>query len=699
MDNNKNSQTTGFNGLFDSIRQTSQKIASNILGKDYTVFIFYSVVIGAFVGFATVLFHNSIDFLNKVFFEQSKEGLYFLGAAAVILFPAIGMLIQSVMIISAPEIAKRKGVSEVIKAVASRGGKIPLRITLFHFIAPVICIGSGNTVGPEGPAAQLGGGIANKFASIFKLSDSRKRILTAAGAGAAIAAIFNTPMGGIFFAIEIVLLNEFETATFSALILSSVTASAISRIFIGNKSIFIFHSPSVGDYQTFYVYALLGLAAGFVSLLYIRYSNALDDFLHEKILNKIPQWILMTAVGLAVGISGYFFPDIFGIGYIGINHILASSVAWKTILILLALKFILVPLVLNSGGFGGIFAPSLFMGACLGSLFGIGMNYFFGFQFDVTAFILVGMGAILGGINSIPIASILIIFEMTKDYSFILPLMLAVVTSSMIVQITLKRSVHEHHLEKQGYRIASKNDISILKSVKVSQVMKESAVLIPEETPLPLVIKNLMESTHSTFYTINKENKLAGTIREGELRQIITEYEHIREVLVARDIASPDVVTVNEEDNLDYVMKLFERKDADEFPVTNRINNKVVGVIRRNDVISAYNRETLKENVPEAISYELEKISTKRKTTVFEGFSVTEIKAPHKFVGKTIASLGVRKNYGLTVLMIRSSLSPYAETGDNSNLIMPEPNYVIKEDDVMILFGADEKIELISSLN
>ncbi len=673
------------------------KIVEYVFRTDYTVFTFYAVIIGLVVGLATVLFHNSIEYFNEIFFDQTKEGLFFLGAGAVIVLPAIGMLIQSLMILSAPDIAKKRGVSEVIKAVATRGGKIPLRTTLFHFIAPVISIGSGNTVGPEGPAAQFGGGIANKIASILKLSDSRKRVFTAAGAGAAIAAIFNTPMGGIFFALEIVLLNEFQTATFSALILSSVTASAVSRAFLGNTSVFIFHSPNVGEYHNLYIYALLGIAAGFVSLMFIEYSNFLDKIVQKNILKKIPQWLWMTFVGLLMGVAGYFYKDIFGIGYTGINNLLSNLLVWKTVAVLLVLKFFLVPLILNSGGFGGIFAPSLFMGACLGYLFAVGLNYFFDLQVDTTAFILVGMGAVLGGINSIPIASILIIFEMTKDYSFILPLMLAVVASTMIVQITLKRSVHEHHLEKQGYRLASKLEFSVLKSIKVSQVMNPEVVLIPEETPLPLIVKTFMESTHTTFYTVNKENKLTGKISEVELRQIITEYEQLREVLVARDIASQEFTTITENDDLDFVMKMFERKNTDEFPVVSAtIKNRVSGTICRHDVISAYNRETVKDNMPDAFSYELEHIGDNKQRKVFEGFSVTEIKAPNKFVGKTIASIGVRKNFGLTILMIRTSYSPYSEKSGENNLMLPEPNYVIQDGDMLLLFGSNENIELIS---
>jgi chloride channel protein, CIC family len=675
-----------------------QRIAEKIFRTEHTSYIFYSVIIGLFAGLAAVLFHNSIEFFNKIFFDQTKDGLFFLGAAAVIVLPAIGMFIQSLMILSAPDIAKQRGVSEVIKAVASRDGKIPFRTTIFHFIAPVISIGSGNTVGPEGPAAQLGGGVANKIAILLRISDSRKKVFTAAGAGAAIAAIFNTPLGGIFFALEIILLNEFQTATFSALILSSVTASAVSRAFLGNKSVFVFSSPSVGEYHNLYIYAILGIVAGFVSLFFINYSNISSEIIQKKILNKVPQWLWMTIVGLVMGVSGYFYKDIFGVGYMGINDILSQAVVWKTAIILLVLKFILVPLILNSGGFGGVFAPSLFMGACLGSLFATGLNYFFGLHVDTTAFILVGMGAALGGINSIPIASILIIFEMTKDYSFILPLMLAVVSSTMIVQIILKRSVHEHHLEKQGYRLASKGDINVLKSVTVKQVMSNEAVLIPEETPLPIVIKKLMESKHSTFYTVNKQNILSGTINETELRQIITEYEHIREVLVARDIASLGVTTVLENDDLDSVMKLFEKKGADEFPVMDTVQkNNVIGTVRRHEVISAYNRESLKKNMPEFLSHELETVSNKKPSRVFDEFSVAEVKAPESFIGKTIAELEIRKKYGLAVLMIRTNNSPYSENQDDNTLLLPEPNYLFKNNDVVLLFGSNKKIDAFNS--
>ena len=201
-----------------------QRKLTNIPIPEYALFSIYAIFTGGVVGLAAVLFHEAIILVTDFSFSNIPGYFYFI-------IPAVGMLILSIMTHLAPETAKRKGVSEVIKAVALRGGYIPLRTTLFHFFAPVICIGTGNTVGPEGPVAQLGGGLSSKIGSILGLSDSRRRIFTAAGAGAVISAVFNSPLGGIFFALEIVLLNDFQTPTFSALVLASVTASAISRIF------------------------------------------------------------------------------------------------------------------------------------------------------------------------------------------------------------------------------------------------------------------------------------------------------------------------------------------------------------------------------------------------------------------------------------------------------------------------------------
>lgn len=677
------------------VREYVEKKLSKIALPDYLTFSIYAILIGACAGLASVLFHNSIEFFNKVFFEQTAEGLYFLGAAAIIVLPAIGMLIQAIMIKLAPDVAAKKGVPEVIKSVALRGGYIPFKTTFFHFMAPVICIGSGGTVGPEGPAAQLGGGVSSKLCQVIGLSDSRRRVFTAAGAGAAIAAIFNTPLGGVFFAIELILLNDFNAPTLSAVILASVTASTISRELLGNESIFIFSSPETGSYHYLYMYAILGLIAGLVSVLYLRYNTISSRFIRKRILSRgIPQWLIMVIVGLLVGVSGFFYKDIFGIGYAGINHMLSGNILWKVVAVLFVLKFILVPLVINSGGFGGMFAPSLFMGACLGYLFVTAANNFFGMNLDATTYILVGMGATLGGINTIPITAILIIFEMSQEYSFILPLMLAVIVSTTLSRLVLKSSVQIQHLEEQGYQITEGRVTNILKSIFIGDLKLNPLNSVPENTKLPELIEKLIQSTGNSYYTVNTENKVTGVITELELRPIMTEYENVKEFLVATDIADPNVLFVNPNNDLDYVLRLFSKIHADSIPVISDDGERqILGSITRQEILDIYNKETLKLSLADGLSGEIKTIGDTGSSSVAAGYSIAELPINPDHIGNSLAELKIRSTYGLEVLMIKHPQEIFSDSDNKEIIISADPNYKLKMGDKLVVFGKDENIE------
>ena len=405
--------------------------------------------------------------------------------------------------------------------------------------------------------------------------------------------------------------------------------------FLGNTPTFIFDEISIGSYNDLYIYAFLGLASGLLSILFIRYSDTVERWFKDVILRKVPRVIPMVIIGLVMGLCGYYYNGIFGIGYNEINNILAGSEVWNVVLILLLMKFLLVPMIIYSGGFGGLFAPSLFIGACTGFLYALGINNFFGTDLDTTAYVLVGMGAVLGGVNSIPIASILIIFEMTKNYTFILPLMLAVILSTTIVQVFLKGSIHVKHLEREGYKISSGRETNILRSLFVEDVMRKEVFLIPESTSISKLINNLLEKPNATFYTIDSNRNLAGTITENELRPIITEYQHIRETLIASDIAKPEVRTVLKSDDLDYTLKLFGNSNVDQFPVVSGDQPlKAIGIIWREDVISAYNRESLKHNLTEELAQDLRRIEKTKISRVSDGYSIVEKIANPKFVGK-----------------------------------------------------------------
>ncbi len=678
--------------IFPFIDKT-KKYLEKFAFPEYTLFSLYAIVIGVAAGISAVFFHLSIEFFNRVFFDKTTEGLFFLGAAAVIILPALGMLIQYLMIWMAPDISKKRGVFEIIKSVATKSGYIPLRNTLFHFFAPVISIGSGGTVGPEGPAAQIGGGVASKIATLLKVSDQRRRIFTAAGAGAAIAAIFNTPLGGVFFALEIILLNDFHTPTFSALILASVSASAVSRIFLGNESVFEFLAPHIVNYQYFYLFIILGLICGFIAMLFLKFDDFSAEIINKKLLKKIPRWFLMIFVGLLVGVSGYFFKDIFGVGYSGINNVLDSSISWQVVIILLGLKFFLVPITLNSGGFGGTFAPALFMGACTGYLFSLLINYLFGISTDPTTFVLVGMGAMLGGINSIPITAILMIFEMTREYSFILPLMLSVIVSSTIVQIVNKGPYHIKKLEKQGFRMFGSKETGILRTIYAEQVMQLNPVIIHQNARLKTVVAKLMESKHHRIYLVDDNNNLSGVISDRHIRDLIEEFESLKESLIANDIADNNVASITRKQDLDYALKIVTKGDIEELPVIESDNDrKIVGVISRSDILSIYNKETLKSDLADGLTRELSTLNESRVSRIADGYSIIEKKPSMDFIGKTLSELKLRNNFGLEVLMIKKTKELFDESHPRVRVVMPSYNYLVESDDILVLFGTDENI-------
>ncbi len=662
--------------------------------QDYTLFTVSAIIIGGIVGLAAVFFHETIEFLFNFFF---KDFVFHnsLGFWIIVFIPAAGMLIQSIMIKLFPETAKKKGVTEVIKAVALRGGLIRFRTTLFHFIAPAINMGFGGNVGPEGPAAQIGGGIASKLGQLFGFSDARRRVVTAAGAGAAIAAVFNTPLGGVFFAFEVILLHDFQAATFSGLILASVTASAVTRIFLGNEPAFIFGATNIGEYQQFYLYVLLGIFTGIISSLYISYSERINDLLKKKILKSTPQWVVMTAVGLLLGITGYFYPDVLGIGYEAINKILASGYPLKIVIILTIAKFVFVPLILSSGGFGGIFAPSLFIGGGAGFIFATVMNSVFGLNLDLTTYILVSMGAVLGGINFIPIASILIIFEMTRDYSIIIPLMLAVIVSTIIVQLIVKESVHLKHLEKSGLSVSGGRRLDILRSIPVREIMRKSFILIKENTTLPQLVKKYIESENKTIYVIDNNEKVIGLISETEIRPIITEYETVKELFVAADIANRRFPILRADDNLEYAMQIFSKSDYEELPVIDDDTGELIGTVSRQDVINAYTKESFKQNLAEGLAVELKTLDYSRWSKIAEGYSIFEMKVPSLFIGKTLPELKLRNKYGVEVLMIKKRRGIIE---DDERIIFPDQNYRFEENDIVVLFGSDENLKKIKNL-
>jgi len=657
---------------------------------DYSILTLFSLLMGMVAGFVGVGLHEVIDWISSFSFEtpEARDRLGWF----IVALPVAGMLLQYLMARLAPKHAEQKGVHAIIKAVGLRRGRIPFKTTLFHFIAPAICIGTGGTVGPEAPAAQSGAGAVSALGQLLGLSGSRLRVFTAAGAGAAIAAIFNTPLAGVFFAIEVVLLQDFKVSALSSFLLASVAASTVSRLILGNEPQFVIEVLQIGEYKYFVFFLLLGIGAGLVSVAFIRADEWIKAW-YKKVYRVVPHAVGMAGTGLLMGLAGFWQPGILGIGYHSMDQILAGLLDPGTIALMVGLKFALVILILGAGGFGGVFAPSLFIGGGFGYLFAVCMSTFFGIPLDPATYTLVGMGAVLAGINSVPLTGIMILFEMTNDYHFILPLMLGVVGATLIVQMTLKGSIHARALEQEGYQYTNGRDVRVLESLPVTRVIREEILMVPENMTLAELIQECLEKPHGTIYTIDSGGKLNGVILPATLHQLIAEYEEVKMMVVAQDLADPMVPVLKDTDNLDRALRIFARARVDELPVVRQSNaSDVLGTLHYQDILTAYNEATVKRNLMDDLAGKLELVDDDKAQEVIPGFSVLRIEVPGDFVDRTLKDLRLRNRFDIDVLMIEKPVAgPF--DAEESQQSYPRINYRFKTGDHIIIFGKQDRIE------
>jgi CIC family chloride channel protein len=330
------------------------------------VLIATAVIVGLGGGLGAVAFRWLINSFTHIFFDVMQNWLSFMGPAYVILVPAIGGLLVGPMIYFFAREAKGHGVPEVMEAIALRGGRIRPVVVVVKSLASSLCIGSGGSVGREGPIVQIGSALGSTLGQTLKLSDERIRNLVACGAAAGIAATFNAPIAGVIFALEVIL-GEFSVRYFSTVVISSVTASVVGRIAFGDVPAFVVPQYSLVSPWELLLYVLLGILAGLVALLFVRTLYWFEDISDAW---RFPEYVKPAVGGLLVGVLGFYLPQVFGVGYEAMEDALLGKMLLGTMGLLILAKVLATSLTIGSGGSGGVFAPSLFIGAMLGGAFG-----------------------------------------------------------------------------------------------------------------------------------------------------------------------------------------------------------------------------------------------------------------------------------------------------------------------------------------
>lgn len=554
--------------------------------SSYSFLVFLAVLVGLAGGFGSLVFYHLIRFFTSLSFERAGEILSFLGPYYVLVPPVLGGLLVGPMIWRWAREAKGHGVPEVMQAVVRRGGRIRAPVPVVKALASSITIGTGGSAGREGPIVQISAGIGSVIGQISRLSDEKITTLVGCGAAAGIAATFNAPISGVIFAMEVVL-GEFSLSTFSLIVVSSVTASTVARIYLGAAPALQVPGYELVSPQELLFYGLLGLLAGLIARLYVRTLYLAED-LFERF-KTIPEYVQPALGGLLFGLVGRFVPLSFGPGYTAIEGALFNELPFALLASLIFIKILTTSLTLGSGGSGGVFAPGLFIGAMTGGTFGRIVHYLYpAITASPGAYALVGMSAVFAASAHAPITGILILFEMTQDYRTILPLMISTVIATVLSHYLSEANIYTTKLLRRGIDIRAGRDVNIMKSCKVGMVMTNDVTVVRKNMTVGDVIRLMQKTRHNGFPVVDGMGRLVGIITLSDIRDIPVDK---RMEAVVEEAMTPDPVVVTPYDTLDEASRWLSIADVGRLPVVD--GDLLVGVITRSDIIRAYERKLL----------------------------------------------------------------------------------------------------------
>lgn len=544
----------------------------------------FAGLVGVGTGLIAVSFIRAIEGCRGLFFDKLGGFLWFLGPYSLILIPALGgLLVGPIVTWFAPE-AKGHGVPEVMKAMTLQGGKIRPVVVLGKAIASALAIGSGASVGREGPIVQVGSAFGSMLGQVFKWNESRVKNLVACGAAAGISAVFNAPIAGVMFSLEVIL-RDFSARSLSTVVIASVASSVISRIFLGESPAFTAPAYSLISTSEIFLYGILGVLSALAALLFVATLSKSEEIFDHW---SFPPWLKPAIGGLAVGGIGLYFPQIFGTGLPTIEDSLHGDMGLTLLFFLVFAKIFATSLSLGSGSSGGVFAPALFIGAVLGGAFGHLLHGRLPFSIAPPgAYALVGMASVFAGAAHAPVTAILIVFEMTGDYRMILPIMVSVVIATTLSQWIQRESIYTLRLKKSGVDIDSLGEARVLGALQVRDAMTRDFETLSQQMMAKEVVERMSKSKCRNFFVVNSEGETLGIIKPELIQEVL--FDKGMGLILADDLSTPLREVCFPDEHLGDVAHLMRAHDLRMIPVVDPANPKrVIGVLESDGIFRAY---------------------------------------------------------------------------------------------------------------
>lgn len=536
-----------------------------------------AILVGLISGLLVVLFKICI---NELFGFIQNSIAHFDLLHKLFIFPIIttlGGLISGILVFKfAPE-TKGSGIPFVKMVMARMGNITRLRSIIIKFIAGVTGIGTGLSLGREGPSVQLGAGAGALVGKIFKMRGTDQSKLVAAGAGSAIGATFNAPIAGTVFVLE-ELTNKFSANLLFPVLVATVTAASVARHFLGNNPSFtipyITHNLSL---EGIFVCIILGIIAGFLGVAFAKIIYKNNDFFEN--INKLPNWLKPAIAGFVIGIIGLFIPYILGSGNLSVDLLLQHKLTLTTVLLVFVAKFFITPFCFGSGAVGGIFLPMLMLGSFLGYIVASVFNIL-GIQTDVIVMSMIGMGAFLSAVARTPITAVVMVFEMTAGYTHILPIMLSAAIADLVAEKLNHRPIYASLIVNQVKSPEAKH----LSKLFVRDFMQRDVVCFENGISLKEAQEKMKSFNHKTYPVKTSHNKLLGLITKADIEDAI--FQGVDEVVEINRLMNPSPITIEQNENLYIAYFRLHSNNAKCLVVVDK-NNRIKGIITRTDINKA----------------------------------------------------------------------------------------------------------------
>jgi chloride channel protein, CIC family len=561
--------------------------------NDQLLLFFLAVLVGTAAGYGALLFRLVADAIQRSFFGHSGQQLASAAAALpwwqVVLAVTVGGLLIGLFTRYVLPGRLPQGVADVIEASALKNGRMSPAEGLAAAFVSAASIGCGASVGREGPIVHFGATLGSFVARHLHLSPALAQTLLGCGVAAAIASAFNAPIAGVFFALEVVV-GHYGLGAFSPVVISSVIGTVITRIHIGPDPAFILPPQQVVSFLEIPAFVLLGLVSALVALALIR-GIAGVQAAHDAL--AVPRWLRPAIAGLLTGMIGLLLPEVLGVGYEAVDNTLRNDYELQLLILLAVAKAAATALCLGSGFGGGIFSPSLVLGAMVGGAFGmVAAGVFPELGSDASVYGLLGMGAVAACILGAPISTVIMIFELTADYGVTFALMVAVAVASVFFRQIHRHSYFTWQLAQRGIDLQARRDQGLLRATHISKVMRPQVATVGLDADLDQ-LKSLFLHRHLPIFVVDDDGKLYGSIEFDDLADAA--FDPAQETPpTARDLVHRTPVALVPGDDLETALRLCEMNDEEHMPVVdNPQDMRVIGEVRYQDLVLAYNRALL----------------------------------------------------------------------------------------------------------